>query len=99
LMPLWPRAIPSQNVAAFNPSGLTTPIPVSTTRLDEEDMGTPRRKSGTFRAVGQDLCQSQQVLQLAAKNEIVIPEQLLRARLVEMGEDNLPLRQQLALGI
>ncbi len=39
---------------------------------------------------------AQQMLHLAAEDEVAIAEQLLRARLVEMGEENLSLDRHLA---
>ena len=45
------------------------------------------------------LRQPEQVLQLAGEDEIAVPEHLLRARLVEVGEEDLGLGERLADGL
>ena len=44
-----------------------------------------------IRAASCRLCESEQVLELAAKYKVMVPEELLRARFIEVSEEELGL--------
>src|SRR5437660_10613195 len=89
LMPERPWLRLSQKAAAPRPIDEVTPMPVSTTRRQVTAMGhLSLVRACRFRALGEHFRQSQHMLQLAAKNEVVIAENVLRARLVGMREQS-----------
>src|SRR5258708_27524737 len=88
-MPLRPLRNASQKEAGPCPSGVMTPIPVSTTRRALEGM-THLRLSALCR----DLGQAKHVFQFAAEDEVALAEHLLRARLVEVREKDLRLAER-----
>src|SRR5262245_57971146 len=103
--PCWK---PSQTDLVSFPRAQSAPIPLMTTRREDEAMMPPYGKdsdgarSGCRRpaaagvavlALGQHR-QAQQVLQLSAEDEVVLAEERLRPRLVEVGEEDLGLGDQ-----
>ena len=50
-------------------------------------------------ALGRQLGQPQQVFQLATEHEIMLPEQLLRSRAIEVGEKDLRFRNRGSIAV
>src|SRR3954447_2613436 len=94
-MPQRPVRSPSQKAVLSRPRGEMTPSPVITARRRVEAMVLilvrARPTGGSGWTLGGDLCQSQQVFQLAAEHKVMVAEKLLRPRLVEVGEEDLGL--------
>src|SRR5262249_38531422 len=98
-IPLRPCRKPSQTDAAFCPRALSVPMPLITVRREDAAMLHLHRALSTLACASGWCClgprQTKEMLQLAAKDEVVLAEDLLRTRLVKMGKEDLGLSHQL----